>query len=260
MEPLTDVILMAGGRISGDYAAAASATVKALVPIGGEPIVRRTARVLRETRGVGRVCVVGPEAVRDAVQGLCAWHPEGGSALANFKAGLDHLQPAEHSRVLLCGTDVASLSAQALEDFIQRATDDGDIWMPVVSRPTFDARYPEGRWVYVPLADGHFTAGSQFLVRPRAVLDNLSLIESLFDRRKSQVAMAGKLGLPFLFKLLTRRLRVHELEARASALTGCRCRAVLECHAELAFDIDNLAEWRYAESLFGEQRNTGVME
>jgi hypothetical protein len=74
------------------------------------------------------------------------------------------------------------------------------------------------------------------------------------------MAMAGKLGLPFLFKLLTRRLRVHELEARASALTGCRCRAVLDCHPELAFDIDNLAEWRYAETLFGGARSDGVAE
>ncbi|MGV3722331.1 MAG: NTP transferase domain-containing protein [Actinomycetota bacterium] len=247
----TDVILMAGGRISGDYAAAAGATVKALVSVGGEPIVRRVARVLRETRGIGRVCVVGPDEVRDAVAGLCAWSPETGSALGNFKAGLEHLQPAGDSRLLLCGTDVAALKAAALEDFIQRAPEAGDIWMPVVHRDPFEARFPDGRWVYVPLADGHFTAGSQFLVRPRAVLENLPLIESLFERRKSQVAMAGKLGLPFLFKLLTRRLRVHELEARASTLTGCRCRAVLDCHPELAFDIDNLAEWRYAESLFG---------
>lgn len=251
MQHTTDVILLAGGRISGEYADTVGTTVKALAHVAGEPIVRRVARALRETEGVGRVCVVGPEGVRDAVEALCTWELERDSALANFKAGLEHLQPGEHSRILLCGTDVATLDAASLEDFIRRAPEEGDIWMPVVHRDTFDARFPEGRWVYVPLADGHFTAGSQFLVRPRAVLDNLELIESLFARRKSQLAMVGKLGLPFLLKLLTRRLRVHELEARASALTGCRCRAVMDCRPELAFDIDNLAEWRYAERLLG---------
>lgn len=254
MQPLTDVILMAGGRISGEYAEAAGTTVKALAPLGGEPIVRKVARALREVPGLGRVCVVGPGEVRDAVEGLCEWEPERESALGNFQAGLARLQPAEHSRVLLCGTDVPTLVSHALEDFLVRAPDEGDIWMPVVHREAFDTRYPEGRWVYVPLADGQFTAGSQFLVRPRAVLNNLPLIEELFARRKSQIAMAGRLGFPFLFKLLTRRLRVHELEARASALTGCRCRAVLNCHPELAFDIDNLAEWQYANTLL---RSTG---
>lgn len=246
------MILMAGGRISGEYAEAAGTTVKALVPLGGEPVIRRVARALQAARGVGRICVVGPPAVREVVKDLCAWEPERDSALGNFQAGLAHLQPDAHSHVLLCGTDVPALVPHALEDFLQRTDSGGDIWMPVVHRDAFARRYPEGRWVYVHLADGQFTGGSQFLVRPRAVLENLPLIEELFSRRKSQLRMAGRLGLPFLFKLLTRRLRVHELEARASLLTGCRCRAVLDCHPELAFDIDNLADWRYADSLFGQ--------
>jgi hypothetical protein len=235
-------------------------TVKALAPVAGEPIVRRVARALQHARGIGRVCVVGPEEVRDAVEGLCTWEPERDSALANFQAGLEHLRPAHDARVLLCGTDVVALDAHSLEDFLHRAPEAGDIWMPVVHRESFDARFPEGKWVYVPLADGHFTAGSQFLVRPRAVLKNLPLIESLFDRRKSQVAMVGKLGLPFLLKLLTRRLRVHELEARASVLTGCRCRAVMDCRPELAFDIDNLAEWEYAHRLLNAAGAAQVQE
>jgi hypothetical protein len=240
---------MAGGRISGAYAEAAGTTVKALVPVGGVPVARRVAQALVATTGVERICIVGPEAVSEVAGDLCTWVRERDSALANFLAGVEHLASGEDSKLLLCGTDVAMLEAAALDDFVARAPADADLCLPVVRREAFDRQYSDGRWVYVPLADGQFTGGSQFIVRPGAIVKNMPLIDSLFERRKSQVAMARTLGLPFILKLLTRRLRIAELEGRVSALTGCQCRAVLDCQPELAFDIDNLAEWRYADRL-----------
>jgi molybdopterin-guanine dinucleotide biosynthesis protein A len=244
-----DVILMAGGRISGEYALAAGTEVKALAPLRGTPIIRRVAEVLRQTPGTGRLCVVGPDTVGKVVADLATWQPETDSAYGNFLAGVQHLGLSGADRVLLCGTDVAMLTPGAVQDLLDRTPPDADICMPVVHRNAFETRFPGGGWVYVPLADGRFTSGSQFIVCPQALLDNARLVQQLFDARKSQVRMASALGFGFLFKLLTRRLRVPDLEARASALTGCRCRAVLDCHPELALDIDNLAEWEYAKKL-----------
>lgn len=240
---------MAGGRISGEYALATGTEVKALAPVAGAPLVRRIAEVLRQTPGVDRLCVVGPEAVGQAVSGLATWQPETDSAFGNFLAGAEHLGISGEERVLLCGTDVAMLTPGAVADFLNRTPDHADICMPVVHREVFERRFPGGAWVYVPLADGHYTSGSQFIVRPQAIVDNSELIQRLFARRKSQLGMASALGLSFLFKLLTRRLRVPDLEARATALTGCRCRAVLDCHPELAFDVDHLPDWQYAQQL-----------
>lgn len=242
---------MAGGRISGEYAHAAGTEVKALAPLSGVPIVRRVAEAIREAPGTGRLCVVGPKAVGELVADLATWQPETESAYGNFLAGVEHLGLSGEDRVLLCGTDVATLTPRAIEDFLARLPSEADICMPVVQRDHFERRYPAGGWIYVPLAEGSFTSGSQFMVRPQALQDNAALIQRLFERRKSQVGMASTLGLSFLFKLLTRRLRVADLEARASQLTGCRCRAVLDCHPELAFDIDSLAEWQYAQRLLG---------
>lgn len=246
---------MAGGRISGEYALAAGTEVKALAPVSGTPIVRRVAEALRNTPGTRRLCVVGPEPVGELVSDLATWQPETESAYGNFLAGVRHLGLSGEDRVLLCGTDVATLTPAAVSDLLERTPLEADICMPVVHRESFERRYPGGGWIYVPLADGHYTSGSQFIVRPQAILDNAELIRKLFERRKSQVGMASALGLPFLFRLLTRRLRVSDLEARASALTGCRCRAVLDCHPELAFDIDSLAEWRYSQGI---ARSSGV--
>lgn len=240
---------MAGGRISGEYALAAGTDIKALAPLRGAPVIRRVAEVVRQTPGTDRLCVVGPDSVGKVVADLATWQPETDSAYNNFLSGVRHLALSGADRVLLCGTDVAALTPEAVQDFLDRAPADADICMPVVHRDAFEARFPGGGWVYVPLADGRFTSGSQFIVRPQALLDNADLVQRLFDARKSQVRMASALGVSFLFKLLTRRLRVPDLEARASALTGCRCRAVLDCHPELALDIDNPAEWQYARKL-----------
>lgn len=242
---------MAGGRISAEYAQAAGTEVKALAPLGGRPVLRSVAEVLSRTPGTKRLCVVGPEATGTVVADLATWQPETDSAYGNFLAGVRHLGLSGADRVLLCGTDVAALTPEAVQNFLDRAPADADICMPVVHRDAFEARFPGGGWVYVPLADGRLTSGSQFIVRPQALLDNSRLVQQLFDARKSQVRMASTLGFGFLFKLLTRRLRVPDLEARASALTGCRCRAVLDCHPELALDIDNLAEWEYAKKFLG---------
>src|SRR5438874_11873098 len=93
---------MAGGRISGVYARAAGTRVKALVPVAGAPAVCRVVDALRSA-GLGRVVVVGPEAVRDALGGTAEWAREAGPALANLEAGRARLLPRGEERVLVCG-------------------------------------------------------------------------------------------------------------------------------------------------------------
>jgi hypothetical protein len=59
--------------------------------------------------------------------------------------------------------------------------------------------------------------------------------------------MAWLLGLPFVVKFARGRLTVAEAEARASRLTGCRCRALVGADPRLGVDIDTWAEYQWAE-------------
>ncbi len=244
-EPI-DAVVMAGGRISGPYAQAAGTTVKALAPLWDEPAVRHVVRALREARGVGRVCVVGPPPVGELVRGHAHWEPETDSALGNLLAGfraLERESPPE--RVLVCGADVPALAPAALDDFLSRAPAGADVALPVIRRERFMETFPRSENIYVHLREGAFTGGSQFLLRPRAVRENAVLMQTLFDRRKSQVGMVRALGAGFVWRLLTRQLTVPELESRLGTLTGCDCRAVLDCAAELAYDIDHAGAFHY---------------
>jgi molybdopterin-guanine dinucleotide biosynthesis protein A len=250
-----DAVVLAGGRISGLYARAAGTEIKALAPLRGSPLLRIVTDALRRTAGIERICVVGPEAVRDVIGAECIWEEETGSALDNVRAGIERLGRVPSGRgespLLICGSDLPALDPPSLEDFLRRAPAEADICLPLVRRETFVAAFPGNLGIYMRLAEGAFTAGSLGLARPRAVLENMPLFRSLHHRRKTQIGMAQMLGTKVVWKLLCRRLSLSDIEARLSTVAGCRCRAVPDCRPELAFDIDNLLDLRYIEKWQG---------
>lgn len=247
MQPV-DAVVMAGGRISGPYAEAAGTEIKGLVRVGGEPVARRVVEALFGAPGIGRVCVVGPEELTEALaSGGQLWAPERGPALDNVRAGLERLGSECSERVLLCGSDVPLIDVASIQDFLERAPDQADICLPAVRREHFTTLFPGSANMYVPLREGWHTGGSQYLIRPLALEKNEPLLRELFARRKSQLGMARSLGLGVAWKLVTRRLTIAELEDRARSLTGCDCKAVMECRPELAYDIDSLDDLEYIE-------------
>lgn len=245
MEPV-DAVVLAGGRISGFFARAAGTRVKALAPIRGRPMLAYVVEALEATPGVGRVCVVGPAAVKTASP-TALWAAEGRTVLDNIRIGLEAVSGRPDRRVVLCGADVPTLEAAALDDFLHRAPPEADVCMPLVYRQEFVRAFPGSWGIYVKLREGAFTAGCQVLVRPGPFLEHLPLVERLFRLRKTQIGMASALGSGLVWKLFRGTLAVEEIEVRLSELTGCRCRGVLECRPELAFDLDVLPDLRYIE-------------
>ncbi len=238
-------IVFAGGRIDGAFAETVQTNVKALVRIGEVTMLETVLRALQACESVGEVLVVGPQEIRD-VLGSAKFILEAGSAVGNLEAGLRAMAAVD--RVLLCGSDLPFLTEDALSDFLLRSPEDAQCAMPVVTRLDFEAVFSAAPNIYVPLAEGPVTVGSQFLIRPDALLQRIPLLRSLFKKRKSQIAMATTLGPSFIFKLLTRRLTIPVIEKRMSDIGGCACRAVLGCRPELGFDIDNLQSYTFAVS------------
>lgn len=247
--PSVDAVVLAGGRVSGLFARKAGTQVKALVSVGGVPMLRRVTEAL--LAATGRVCVVGPEAVREAAAPGCLWEPEGRSAPENALAGVRRLaaeagEGAAERKVLLCAVDTPFLSPTALRAFLERSPE-ADLCMPVVRRERFEATYPGGFGIYVRLVEGAYTGGCQWLLRPTPLFGSQELLARLHYARKSQLAMARTLGGAFVWRLITRRLSLADVEKRLSELTGCSCRAVPDCAPELAFDVDTIFDLRDAE-------------
>ena len=244
-------VVTAGGRLSPEWAAASGVTVKALLPIGGETLLRQVISALRGSPCVGRIVVVGPvsEIEPEArAAGADDVLPEAATGPENTLIGLRAVKDvAGNNLTLLAASDLWGLDSEAVTQLLARAqNDEGDILFPVIVRAVYDARFPGSPNVWTPMDGNEYTGGSVMLLRPAAIERNRELIERVFDSRKSQIAMARLLGLSFALKFLFRRLTIPDVEARASVITGCVCRALLDSDARLAADINNQADYEYA--------------
>lgn len=245
-----DVILPAGGRLTGDFAREAGASVKALIRIDDRTVLERTIETLRETGIVNRIVVVGPGelALHPSTRSADTVLPEGDSGPDNIIRGVDWLeaQTGAAKRVLVVTTDLPFLTPDGIRDFVEACPDTGDICVPILRGEEFAARFPGSPATFASLADGHWTMACAFLLDPHAVKRNVIRIRQVFDARKSEIAMARLLGPLFILRYLTRRLHVEDIERRCSEILNCRGVAVRNAPPELAADIDTVEEYRYA--------------
>jgi molybdopterin-guanine dinucleotide biosynthesis protein A len=257
-----DVILPAGGRISGEFAREAGAEIKALMTLDGKTVIEHTLETLRRMECVERVIVIGPRELADhpACRLADAVLPEGASGPDNLFCGLEWLErtgeghPGE--RALILATDLPFLTEKALEEYLRRCPPDSDICIPIIRREAFEARFPGSQNTYLKLRDGEWTMGCAFLVHPAAIAANRAHLESVFAARKSQIGMARLLGFSFILKFLMRRLSIPDIEARCRQILGCSGTAIPHVPAELAFDIDRPSDYRYAYRHFKTEKRT----
>ena len=116
----------------------------------------------------------------------------------------------------------------------------------IIPKDSCERRFPEGRRTYVRLRDGTFTGGNGVVLTRQFVAMRGELIGRLYAARKNPVKLAALLGIGILFGLVTGRLRLAQLEARASRLVGGRVAAVISTYPELGFDVDKLEDLNLA--------------
>ena len=243
-------VVTAGGRISGELAGAAGTPIKALIKIENKPLLAFMLDALLQIPRVGPVVVVGPMEIAPALApypSVCLV-PEGATGPENVLRGLQAVREDGDGMALICTSDLPFIEAGAIGSLLHTAPQTADIVFPVVSRTDYEACFPASPNVWTPLSGGQYTGGSVLLVRPDALEKNQALIERVFAARKSQWEMAKLLGLGFALRFKRGKLTVADAEARASALTGCRCHALLNADARLSADIDTLADYLWVQA------------
>jgi molybdopterin-guanine dinucleotide biosynthesis protein A len=240
-----DAVVTAGGRISGEFAERTGVTIKALLEVGGRPVIRTVVDALRGTSGVERIFVVGPEeqisaAVAGYVDEIIPESPDGAT---NFLMGLER---CSGSRAVFAASDLPFLSAATLESFLKECPPEADFCYPVLHKDKFQAAYPQMTATFAPLRGGSYTGGCAFLLNPQALLANREMIDRVFASRKSVIKLASILGWTFCIRLLTRTADMETCAKRGSQLIGCDCRVADNCPPELTYDLDDLSDYEYA--------------
>ncbi|MBV8117915.1 MAG: hypothetical protein JOZ01_08035, partial [Candidatus Eremiobacteraeota bacterium] len=194
--------------------------------------------------GVHRIAVVGGLQVRDA----CAHRVD--RVIDESASGGENILRALHAwpdddELIYATSDLPYVTAAAVGDFLDRVPD-GAIAMSICEQAAFDQRFPDAPPFGITLGGERVVNGGIFSLPCGSCAPVGALATRFFAARKTPWRMAGLVSPLALVRLLTGRLRIAHVEAEAERALGVAARAVRGCAAELAFDADTVAEYRYA--------------
>jgi hypothetical protein len=235
-------VITAGGRVGDEFADAIGTEIKALARIGNSSLLEKAISALREC-GIERIAVVGGPEVRAACDREIAVIEETPDGAENARRALHSWD--ERETLLYLTSDMPFITGSALRAFLE-CVPPQTLALPLTEWRDFAARFPDAPPFGITLAGERVVNGGAFLVPAPAKTRVEALAMQLFNARKEPWRMARIAGPRLLLRFAFKRLDVKSLEARARGLIGANALAVRGAPAELAYDVDTLAEYRYA--------------
>jgi|YNPBryantNP2012_1023418.scaffolds.fasta_scaffold35160_2 molybdopterin-guanine dinucleotide biosynthesis protein A len=250
-----DTVLFAAGRASSSLVTKTGVEIKALIELNDKTLLEHGIDALRGSCRTGKIFLVGPEAVlgHPAAESCDVALPasDGNSIHDSIVIALDSLTGsgqflAEHT--LIITADLPFVSAEAVNAFLDGCSEDSEICVPVVTKRGFEARFPGAPAGFVRLKDGEVTLGCAFLLKSDLLSRRKRELEHVFEATKSQAGIARLLGPGVVFKYLTGRLTLEDIEDQCGKILDCNGQCVRGAPPELAFDVDTEADFDYAST------------
>ena len=221
--------------------AAAGVAHKSLVQVAGMPMAWHVVQALGECERVGEIVVVGIEP-GEIDFGTAVHHvPNQPSLWASQNAGLRKLQElnAEDRYLLALSADSALLTGEIIDRFIDACEPlTLEAYWGIIRKDVMVAAFPDSKRTYLRLREGAFCSSDLYLGRLSAGLRIQERIRYFIEHRKNVVSLVWKLGLPTLFKFVTRRLEIEDIVDFAHRFAELRGRPVVLPIAEAGMDVD----------------------
>lgn len=242
--PVTALVL-AGTRPGGDpLARHAGAVHKALIDVGGQPMLARVLRALAEAPGVGRIVVVTdqPELMENPGLAGCdvtvmSAAPEGPSA------SVAALLESQGAPLLVTTADHALLRTEWITAFLESAASSGaDALVALATREAVLAAAPGSQRTWLRFADGEFSGCNIFLLRTSRAAGIVRFWREMEVQRKRPLAMLRRLGLLYVLRYRFGRLTLPAALARLGQLSNARLAPVLLEDGRAAIDVDKPAD------------------
>ena len=244
-------IVLAGSRPGKDaFAEGFGTDLKALIPVAGEPMVRRPVRALLASRSVDRILVLGqvPERIAAAlpddprVETLPSRE-----TIAETVFGLLE-DPAIRWPLLVTTADHALLDAATIDEFVG-AAGEADIAIGVVEHAAMLRRLPGTRRTWLWFRGGGYTGANLFLLKSPAVRPAVELWRSVEQDRKKAWRVLSLLGPAVSLGVLLRAISLDGAMGRLSDRLGLSLSAIRLSNALAGVDVDKPADHALVEAV-----------
>jgi GTP:adenosylcobinamide-phosphate guanylyltransferase len=244
-------VVLAGSRPGRDaFAEQFGTDLKALIPVAGEPMVRRPVRALLESSSIGRILVLSQAPERISAElpkdsRLVVKDSQGTIAETIENLILSHTTDFP---LLVTTADHALLDPQMIAEFIAKA-EGADVAVGVVERRSLLARLPQTKRTWLAFRGGAYSGANLFAFGSIKALAAIEQWRSVEQDRKNGWRVLGALG-PAL--LLGAVLRLRTLDQSIAALgrrLGLTARAVVLSNPLAAVDVDKPVDHAIVEAI-----------
>lgn len=237
-------IILAGAPASAEMDPVGVLNSRAMVEINGRPMLHYVVDALRQADSVNDIVAIG-EVRAVGLDRVLA--PEG-SMVDNINRAIPKVESGEY--VLVVCADIPLLTAEAVDDFVQRALSlQADLVYPVIDKAHCQGEFAEVKRTFVKTGDGSFTGGNMTLVRRDFFTKHAQTIARAYQARKKPLLLARLIGYGVLFRFALGQifpavLKLKHLERAAGKLLGAELRALVTDYAEIGQDVDKADDIR----------------
>jgi molybdopterin-guanine dinucleotide biosynthesis protein A len=244
-------IILAGQRPGIDpLADAFGETFKALVQVGGRPMVAHVVETILSVPGISKVVILCQQP--EVIKAVLPDHPaltyvESQSGISQSILGVAGTEAAPWP-LFVTTADHPLLTHDMIAHFLE-ASADADVAVGMVERATILAAYPDNQRTWIKLRGGAWSGANLFALSGEAARRALTLWVSAEKDRKQLFKLFWHFGLLIALRAITRTISLENGIAALGRRLGLNARAVPLPFAEAAIDVDKTSDHRLVEQI-----------
>jgi len=244
-------VVLAGSRPRRDaFAEQYGTDLKALIPVAGEPMVRRPVEALLASAQIGKILVLSQQPARIAkalpADPRIEQRESKGTIAETLLAMLGDL--GTNWPLLVTTADHALLDPATVDEFCEAASG-ADIAIGVVERANLLRRLPHTRRTWLKFRGGAYTGANLFALKSPDVRPAIELWRSVEQDRKKAWRIVSLLGPGVLALVALRLITLDGVMARLSARLGLTVKAVRLTNPLAGVDVDKAEDHVLVEQI-----------
>lgn len=256
--PIFTAIILAGDRAKDDPVAQLSGTgCKAMVPLGGKPMLLRVLHALGKSRTIGTRVLCGPPRQiitqnSELKAGLDAgdWRWVENQSTPSLSANYALESLPDRLPVLLTTADHALLSSEIVDYFCLNAIRSGfDLAVALAPYQQVIAEHPGVRRTGYRFRDDTYCGCNLFAFITPHARKAAVFWRRVEQQRKRPWRVIGVLGWIAVLRFLLGRLSLNEALKILSKRLGINIGPIIVPFPEAAVDVDTVADWEYVQQV-----------